>query len=114
MAIAKVKAATLVETLTAATILSLVAGLGIMIFLRLSTPASNGAVLLEGQVQTYTMAQTDFFCEQEEENQTSQSNRLLFESSWNNRSAELIQQTITAEDNEGRIIYTRKRLYYAR
>ncbi len=114
MAIAKLPAATLVETLTAATILSLVASLGIMVFLRLSTPASNGAVLLEAEAKSYAMTPVGFFCLDKEENRITDTERLFFKSNWSDRSVNLRELLVTVEDNDGRVIYTRKRLYYAR
>ncbi len=110
----KVRASTLVETLVAAAILSIVAGLGIMIFLRLSTPSSNGAALLEAQQTTYALSIPSPFSPELPENREVAKGPLFYESSWAHRGEALNEQTLTVTDASGNIVYTRKRLYYAR
>ncbi len=110
----KVKAATLIETLTAATILSIVAGLGIMVFLRLSTPASNGAMLLEAEYQTYVQTGSGIFCEEGERDEVRAEGKLQYEEVWTAKGEGLKAYVATVLDAEGNIIYTRKRLYYVR
>jgi hypothetical protein len=112
MAIKKLQAATLVETLTAATILSIVAGLGMMLFLRLSSPSSNGGFLLAAEQQSYALFEAGVFCT-EEERRDLETQHLSFSGVWSQRSEHIKQFQVEVYDVQGNILYTRKRLYYA-
>lgn len=112
----KLKSSTLVETLTAASILSIVAGLAILIFLQLSTPSSNGATLLRAQHMSYEQIPLGIFTDAKE-NPTlilESTDALLGVPSWEWKGDKLRVGNVQIEDTEGNIIYERKRLYYAR
>lgn len=109
----KIKAATLVETIVALTILSLVSGFAIVIFLNVSGPGSSIEAMVRAQQKTAEIMDSleinaripEVYIDLQQEN-------LYYEGYAEEYEPGIWQMHLTVKDNEQRTIYTRKRLFY--
>jgi len=109
----KIKATTLVETLVALTIISLVAGFAVSIFLKLSRPSNSPVSLLMAQQRTAEIMDTsraiyrnEFFGYQ------FQSDNLFYTLTPVEYDGSLRHINIEVTDNSGHLVYERNRLIY--
>ena len=109
----KLKASTLVETLVAMSILSIVAALAISIFLAVSSPMSSSSKLMNAQQKSaeimdtigplyLTMNSTDDFT----------LINLNYRVNVSDYSQSIKKVEVEVSDNEDRTLYTRRRLFY--
>jgi hypothetical protein len=109
----KLKATTLVETIVAITILSLVSALAIMIFLMVSKPSSNsGSLLLAQQKSREVFNEMDNTTLQEALPIEWKLQNLNFYVSFSDYAEQLREVEIEVKDNEERTIYVRKQVFY--
>lgn len=102
------------ETLVSLSIISLVAALAVVIFWQVSSPRSSGRDLLIAQQKTAEVvdkaAKSNDLAKLNGHIQSYQSLRL--ESSVKDIKPGLQQLVVEAYDNEGKLVYTRKRMFY--
>tara|TARA_R110002072_G_scaffold202476_1_gene360347 strand:- start:2129 stop:2482 length:354 start_codon:yes stop_codon:yes gene_type:complete len=108
----KVKASSLVETIVAATIISLVTGMGMSVFLLVSSPSSSTQSLLDAQeisaeildtISSISLKKHEYFEYKEK--------GLAFEGEIKSLSEDLYSVEILALNPKGRRVYTRNRLF---
>lgn len=112
----KISGSTLVETLVAMTIITLVTGFSMVIFLAVYAPGSSIGPLLKAQQISAEIMDT-INTEQLQINPSAyslvQKENLWFEKSISQRDQELFEVVVEVRDNNDKPIYTRKRLMYA-
>ncbi|MGB0177135.1 MAG: hypothetical protein ACPF9D_08210 [Owenweeksia sp.] len=111
----KIKATTLVETLVAMTILSLVSGMAMVIFMQVSAPASSVTYLMEAQQRSAEMMDTlssDYLYGKSGIIIDLETDKLYYEGEILEYADELFQVQLNVLDNNGRQVYQRRRLYY--
>ncbi len=110
----KIKATTLVETLVAMTIITLVTCFSMVIFLMVSAPASSIGPLLQAQQTSAEMMDTinPNHIKVKNVGAPIQVGNLWYSKTINKRETELFQVQIEVSDNNEKSIYTRKRLIY--
>ncbi len=111
----KIRATTLVETLVSMTVLSLVSGMAMIIFMQVSAPASSVTHLAEAQQRSAEIMDT--LKAQSLHNRLGiwlglETERLYFEGEVTEYAPELVEVQLNVLDNKGRQIYQRRRLYY--
>lgn len=110
---AKIKGSTLVEVLVAMTIISLVAGLSMVIFFQVSGPSSSIRSLVFAQQKTSEVMDTvssGWIGKQSEKWIEFQEFDLKLSTRWIEKN--LSELTIEAVDNHERTIYQRNRIFY--
>ncbi len=112
----KLRSSTLVETLVAMTIVSLVSGFSMMIFMATNTPSSSMETLLKAQQISSEMADStnqNYFNLLSGLALQVESENLNLIRSVVHKNESLFELKIEVTDNKDRLIYTRKRLIYA-
>lgn len=109
----KLKSSTLVETLVAVTVLSIVAALSIGVFLAISTPGSSSGSMMMAQQKSSEMLDTisSYSLTQNDEISISIEN-LNYRVSFADYQTNVKKAEVEVLDNRGRLVYTRQRLYY--
>ena len=111
----KIPATTLVETLVAMTIITLVTGFSMVIFLMVSAPDSSVGPLLQAQQTSSEMMDTlnPNHIRVKNTGSSIQVGNLWYAKKVSRRDRDLFQVEIEVMDNNEKSIYTRKRLIYA-
>lgn len=111
----KVKGTTLVETLVAMTIISLVTGFSMVIFLMVSSPGSSIGPLLQAQQTSAEMLDTlnPNHLKVNKVGTPIQVGNLWYNKTIFRRETNLFQVQIEVMDNNEKSIYVRKKLVYA-
>lgn len=111
----KIKATTLVETLVAMTIITLVTGFSMVIFLMVSSPGSSMRPLLMAQQYSGEMMDSLNANQPLSRSQNLSLNKanLLFERNIVRVADDLVEVQIEVRDNSGKPLYKRKRIFYA-
>lgn len=108
----KIKAGTLVETIVAATIISLVTGMGMSVFLLVSSPSSSTQSLFDAQQKSGEILDTlSGFSLKNLEDFESQENGLIYYGEINSLSEDLYRVEMSVRDPKERVIYSRNRLF---
>ena len=111
----KIKATTLVETLVAMTVLSLVSGMAMVIFMQVSAPSSSVTYLIEAQQRSAEMLDTlssDYLKSRSGALIDLETDKLYYEGYVAEYGDEVVQVELNVLDNNGRQVYQRRRLYY--
>ena len=111
----KIKATTLVETLVAMTVLSLVSGMAMIIFIQASAPASSVVYLMEAQQRSAEVMDTlsGGYLEGKRGRVLEwETDKLYYEGELLEYAEEVVQVELNVLDNRGRQVYQRRRLYY--
>lgn len=111
----KIRATTLVETLVAMTLLSLVSGLAMIIFMQISAPASSTGFLLAAQQRSAEMLDTlqpGYLERQQDVFIEISAGPLYYQGRIDAYTDEVVQVEMNVTDNNNRQIYQRRRLYY--
>ncbi len=112
MAGIKLKASSLVETIVAATIITLVTGLGMSIFVMVSSPASSSRSLLTAQQKSGEILDTiSPESIRKLENIEYYQNGLEYFVEIEELSLDLFNLSLEVQDTKGRIFYTRNRIF---
>lgn len=109
----KIKATTLVETLVSMTIISLVAGMAMLIFWQVSSPGSSIRELLLAQQKSGELVD-ELIRENGVYERTLLYSNLSFEQRLVDLGDNLKQVEIDVFDNQGKRVYHRKRVFYAK
>lgn len=109
----KIKSATLVETIVAMSILSVVSGMAIMVFLMVSKPSSSSGSMILAQQKSAEILDTiqNGFVKRGLPFSWEVHN-LQLETSITDYAENIREVEVEVKDNEQRLIYTRRRLYY--
>lgn len=111
----KIKATTLVETLVAMTVLSLVSGMAMVIFIQVSSPASSVVYLMEAQQHSAEVMDTlsgDYLKGKRGIVLEWETDKLYYQGELLEYGDEVVQVELNVMDNRGRQVYQRRRLYY--
>lgn len=108
----RIKAGTLVETIVAATIISLVTGMGMSVFLLVSSPSSSTQSLLDAQQKSGEMLDTlSGFNLKSTEGFEFRENGLNYLGEIKALSEDLYSVELNVMDPKDRVIYCRNRLF---
>ena len=111
----KIKATTLVETLVAMTVLSLVSGMAMIIFMQVSAPSSSVVYLMEAQQRSAEVMDTlsgDYLRGRQGIILEWDTDKLHYKGSLSEYARQVVQVELNVLDNRGRQVYQRRRLYY--